>query len=229
MRIGGLQKLSLVDFPERVSAVIFTTGCVFRCGFCYNKELVTQPFAPRIAEEDVFAFLKKRRGLLDGVVVTGGEPTLHADLSEFLQNIRALGYAVKLDTNGFFPERLSPLLKNKLVDYVAMDIKAPLQRYSEVVNMPVPAKRIQKSICAIMESGVPYEFRSTVVEGAHTVDDIEGMARLIQGAGRYYLQKFQPTRTMVDVSYEVKRSLSDAQLSEAVARCKKYVTMCMVR
>lgn len=230
MRIGGLQKLSLVDFPGRVSAVVFTTGCVFRCGFCYNKNLVEPPFAPDISTDTIFSFLEKRKHVLDGIVITGGEPTLHADLPDFIRNIHALGYEIKLDSNGYFPERLQAILASGLVSYVAMDIKAPQQRYASVTDVLMfDMDRIRQSIRIIMQSGVPYEFRSTLIEGIHSLEDVEEMARLISGASAYYLQKFQPTDSLLDPAYEKKTAPSADFLDAAVARCRKHVALCAVR
>jgi len=229
MRIGGLQKLSLVDFPERTAAVVFTTGCVFQCGFCYNKNLVRPPFAPRISEEELFAFLENRRGKLDGVVITGGEPTLHADLLPFLRKIHARGFAVKLDSNGYFPDRLRDILSSGIIAYIAMDIKAPAAAYAELAHVADAAPRITQSIEIIRISGIPYEFRSTLIDGIHTLEWVEKMARMIRGARAYYLQSFQPTETLLDPAYREKTAPSSAFLEEAAARCRKYVEKCEIR
>ncbi len=191
MKIAGLQKLTLLDFPGRVACTVFTYGCNFRCPFCHNASLVLPGNGEgEISEEEFFAFLGKRRGILDGVAITGGEPTLSAGLYEFIERIRGEGFAVKLDTNGALPEKLRPLLESGLLDYVAMDIKTLPEKYDSVAGVRVNAEKICESIKMIRESGVPYEFRTTVVKGLHEKDDIVGVARLLGEGVNYFLQSF---------------------------------------
>ncbi|HCK98543.1 MAG TPA: anaerobic ribonucleoside-triphosphate reductase activating protein [Candidatus Marinimicrobia bacterium] len=165
MIIGGLQKLSLIDFPGRPAAVVFTRGCNFRCPYCHNPELIICHSAgDDIHLRDFFAFLEKRRGLLEGVVVTGGEPTLHDDLPEFMRRIRGLGFAVKLDSNGSNPAMLQKIIDDRLVDYIAMDVKAPFEKYSQVVGVSVDIDAIRASIDIIRNSGLPHQFRTTLAQ-----------------------------------------------------------------
>src|SRR3990167_219830 len=213
MRIGGFQKVTLTDFPGKIAAIVFTIGCPFRCGFCHNPELVLPPFGERIAEEEVFSYLKRRAGLLEGVVITGGEPTIHGDLLRFIEEVRDEGLAVKLDTCGYLPDRLEPILCSGLVDYIAMDIKAPFGKYSSVVGVQIDEEKIQRSIRLILDSGILHEFRSTLVEGIHTGEDIIEMARLIQGADVYYLQRFRQAPKLVNPQFVLKQALPDSLLS----------------
>lgn len=229
MNIGGWQKLSLVDFPGKIATIVFTSGCVFRCGFCYNPDLVVGPFPAKTPEDEFFAFLDKRKGKLEGVVITGGEPTMHGDLIPFMQKIKEKGFAVKLDTCGYLPDRVKAALESGFVDYVAMDIKAPLEKYSLVTNIPVETDRIKESIALIMGSGIPYEFRSTLVAGIHEPDDIVSMAQLIKGADKYYLQRFHATEKLIDQKFKEKMAPAESVLADAIEECKKYVKYCEIR
>ena len=191
MIINGIQKLTLLDFPERVACTLFTAGCNLRCPFCHNASLVTE-IGDALSTDEILATLKKRRGLLDGVCITGGEPTLQTDLADFIRAVRDMGYAVKLDTNGTHPDRLAALLDAGLVDYVAMDIKNSREKYPLTVGVQHfdPAV-IDESITLLRESGVAHEFRTTVVRELHTVEDIVAIARWVQGDGeRLFLQQF---------------------------------------
>ncbi|MCH5155601.1 MAG: anaerobic ribonucleoside-triphosphate reductase activating protein [Clostridiales bacterium] len=192
MKISGIQKLTLLDYPEHTACTLFVPFCNFRCPFCHNSELLSAS-TEFYDEAEIFAFLKKRAGVLEGVCVTGGEPTLYTDLNRFLGKIKDLGYAVKLDTNGFLPDRLQALLDDGLVDYVAMDIKNSPERYSETVGLPperFDISPIERSIDIIMKSAPDYEFRTTVVTELFDEKSIEGAARMIIGAKKYFLQKF---------------------------------------
>lgn len=197
MRIGGLQKLTIQDFPGKVACIVFTEGCNFRCPFCHNGDLVlgaaALSYGPAAMDaEQVVAFLRKRAGLLDGVCVSGGEPLLQPGLEDFLCGVKDLGYAVKLDTNGSFPERLRSLAQAGLVDYVAMDIKNAPERYAETVGLPaLDLAPIRESADFLLRGQIPYEFRTTVVKEYHTLEDLQGIARWIQGAELYFLQGFQ--------------------------------------
>jgi pyruvate formate lyase activating enzyme len=197
MRIGGFQKFSLADFPGHISSIIFTLGCGFRCPFCHNPELVDPAQAPEeIPLSAVLAFLDSRRGMVDGVVVTGGEPTLHADLPELLESLKHGGFAVKLDTNGTNPAMLENIVKRRLVDYVAMDVKAPLSAYARVVRAAVDTESIQRSIEIILRSELSHEFRTTYVESLLSIDDMMEIVPLVRGCTRYVLQRFQPTKSL---------------------------------
>lgn len=191
MNIQGLQKLTLLDFPAHVACTIFTGGCQLDCPFCHNSELIKGPFEAGIDAEEVLSFLKKRRGLLDGVAITGGEPMLQGDLETFIRDIKALGYKVKLDTNGGFPEKLRHFIDEGLVDYVAMDIKNTPEKYGETSGIEnLDIRPYIQSIELLLEGRVDYEFRTTVVKEYHTNEDIINIAKWLKGAKKYYLQSF---------------------------------------
>ena len=192
MRIDGLQKMTLLDFPGKVACTVFTGGCNFRCPFCHNALLVTKlPEKPDYTEDEILSFLEKRVGLLDGVAITGGEPLLNPDIGDFIRKIRDMGYAVKLDTNGSFPERLKAIVGEGLVDYVAMDIKNRREKYAETIGLKnLDLSKIEESIEFLKSGAVDYEFRTTVVKQFHTVEDIRAAAEWISGAKRYFLQNF---------------------------------------
>lgn len=191
MKIHGLQKMTLLDFPGRVACTVFLGGCDFRCPFCHNFELVDGTAQPLMDEEELLSFLSKRTGLLDGVAFTGGEPCLHAGLPALLEKIRSMGFATKLDTNGYHPERLREILDRRLVDYVAMDIKNSPAKYAATCCLDtVDLDKIRQSIALLMNSGVDYEFRTTVVSEFHESSDFEAIAPMIAGARRYFLQCF---------------------------------------
>ena len=199
MRIGGLQKFSLIDFPGKMAAVVFTQGCNFRCGYCHNPQLVlADRFQKLIPEEEVFDFLKRRQGTLEGVVVTGGEPTLQKALMPFLRRIKGFNFAVKLDTNGSHPLVLERIVKERLVDYIAMDVKAPLADYEKVAVAKVAAADIQKSIQLIVESGIPYEFRTTLIKALCPESKIPELFAAIPQARRYILQPFIASKEILD-------------------------------
>ena len=178
MKIQGLQKLTLLDYPGQVACTIFTAGCNFRCPFCHNAPLVTHiDDSCDITTEEIFAFLKKRQGILDGVCVSGGEPLVQPDIAEFIREIKALGYHVKLDTNGSFPEKLKELVDEGLLDYVAMDIKNSARKYGETIGIDgYDPARILESVDYLMTNVVPFEFRTTVVREFHKKTDFEDIA-----------------------------------------------------
>ena len=202
MRISGLQKLTLLDYPGRVACTVFTGGCNFRCPFCHNAPLVLPERleGDENGAETVLAFLKKRQGILDGVAVTGGEPLLHKDIDVFLRQVKALGYAVKLDTNGSFPERLMALVEEGLVDRVAVDIKNSPALYAKTVGVPgfdlAPVERTKNYL---LSGAVEYEFRTTVVKGLHTRESLLEAARWIEGAREYYLQQFKDSGDILNI------------------------------
>lgn len=189
MEIHGFNKTTLLDYPEHIAATVFTGGCNFRCPFCHNGELVLDPGCqPSVPEEEVLAYLKKRQGILQGVCITGGEPTLQRDLRKFLQKIKELEYPIKLDTNGYMPGVLWELLQEHLIDYVAMDIKASRDNYARAAGLPhIDISRIEESIGILKSSGIPYEFRTTVVKGIHTVAEFEKIGKWIAGCPAYLL------------------------------------------
>ncbi len=188
MRIGGLQKLTLLDFPGHVACTVFLQGCNFRCPFCHNASLVLG--TDGISEEEILRFLKKRQGLLDGVAITGGEPLLSTGLDALLEKIKALGYRVKLDTNGSFPERLRDLIDRRLVDYVAMDIKNTREKYARTAGAEGILPAVEESVRVLLQGLVPYEFRTTVVDELHEPEDFSAIGRWLSGAQAYYLQAF---------------------------------------
>ncbi len=191
MKIHGLQKMTLLDFPGRVACTVFLGGCDFRCPFCHNFELADGSAKPVMEEEELLSFLKKRQGLLDGVAFTGGEPCLHRDLPDLIRRIRELGFAVKLDTNGYHPRLLQALLEEGLIDYAAMDIKNCPEKYALTCGVSeVNMDTVRESIALLMNSGIDYEFRTTVVEEFHQAEDFHGIGELIRGARHYYLQCF---------------------------------------
>ena len=199
MRISGLQKLTLLDFPGHTACTVFTGGCNYRCPFCHNAELVLRPGEqPEIPEEEFFALLRKRKGLLDGVAVTGGEPTLQPDLPEFLARIRELGYAVKLDTNGTRPDLVKDLVGRDLVQYIAMDIKNAPERYAQTAGVEDPRlEAVRETAAFLLEGRVPYEFRTTVVKELHRPEDLEAIGRWLAGAKHYYIQCFTDSGDLI--------------------------------
>jgi len=221
--IKGLEKSSLIDYPGKISAVVFLAGCNFRCPFCHNRDLVLNPEGMEsIPENEILDFLGERKKWLDGVVVTGGEPTIHKELPEFLKKLKGLGYPVKLDTNGSSPEMLKGLIEKDLVDYIAMDLKAPLEKYEKSSGVKVETENIRESIKLIIGSGIGHEFRSTVLPGLHTKEDVQEMARLVKGASKLYLQQFRPKNTL-DPAFEGMKSFSEKEMLELRDRCREYV------
>ena len=197
MKISGLQKLTLLDFPGKMACTVFTYGCNFRCPFCHNATLVTEENSDDINEDEFFSFLKKRQGLLDGVCISGGEPTLQKDLAEFIGKIKAMDYAVKLDTNGSQPEVLRKLISQNLLDYVAMDIKNSPAKYSLTCGREVDMVPIKESVSIIKESGIDHEFRTTTVRELHNAEDFAEIAEWIKGDSRYFLQHFEDSGNLI--------------------------------
>ncbi len=241
MEIGGLQKLTLIDYPGRLAATVFIIGCDFRCPFCYSPELVLPEKIknqPRIPEKDFFDFLKKRKGLLEGVVICGGEPTIHQKLPDFCQKIKKLGYLIKLDTNGSNPEMLKklinppPSLRSKsgegLIDYVAMDIKAPKAKYSEAAGVKVNIKKIEESINILKNDKIDCEFRTTVVPTIHKKEDIIKIAQWLSPAKRYYLQNFRPEKT-INPKFEKIKPYPQEYLLEIQKVISPFFEICQVR
>lgn len=189
MKIYGLQKLTLLDFPQHTACTVFTSGCNMRCPFCHNASLV-EGRGEAMSETELMAFLQKRKGLLDGVAITGGEPLLQPDIADFIKEIREMGYAVKLDTNGSIPHKLKPLLDEKLLDYVAMDIKNAPDEYEKAAGVPVDFSKIQESIELLRNSGTDYEFRTTVVKGIHTEESLKGIAAILKEGDKWFLQQY---------------------------------------
>jgi len=194
MKICGLNKTTLLDYPGCVAATIFVGGCNFRCPFCHNGDLVLcSANLKEYSQEEILTFLNKRKNVLEGVCITGGEPTLYEQLPEFIERVKELGYKVKLDTNGSHPAMLKKLVKEQKVDYVAMDIKAPKEDYDKVCGVTVDIEKIQQSVDILKNGNVPYEFRTTVVNELHRKEDILEIGRWLLGADNYYLQNYQET------------------------------------
>ena len=197
MKVGGLQKFSLIDYPEKISAIVFTQGCNFRCPYCHNPELVDPArYGPVIPKDEVLSFLESRRGKLDGVAVTGGEPTIQSDLVPFLESLKEMRYLIKVDTNGSHPSVLENLIEKGLVDYLAIDIKGPLERYGQIASVEVNTSRIEESIHIISASGIAHEFRTTVVRTLLSLEDLASVGRLLDKCSPYVLQTFVPGETL---------------------------------
>jgi len=229
MKIGGLQKLSLIDYPEKISAVIFTQGCNFRCPYCHNPQLVgVKLHQPCLEEKDIFRFLENRRGRLDAVVITGGEPSLQEDLIPFIMDIRKLGFAVKLDTNGSRPRVLERLLRDGLVDFIAMDVKAPLEKYPDVVRAPLDKDDLRESIRLVIGAKIPHEFRTTAAASLLRPEDILTIAREIDGAKRYALQRFQPGETL-ETMFTEEKTFSDEEFVQIKNQLAGSIPMVIVR
>lgn len=227
MKIMGLQKLTLLDFPGKIACTVFTGGCNFRCPFCHNAGLVLgNSQEPEIREEEFFEFLDKRKGILNGVCITGGEPTLQRDLEEFIRKIREKGFLIKLDTNGYRPEILKDLAGKGLIDYVAMDIKNSPTRYSETAGLETDIDKIGESIEFLMSGAVAYEFRTTVVRQLHSPEDIQDIGVWIQGATKYFLQGFEDSGNLISQGYS---GYEKDKMLEFLSIVREYVPSAEVR
>lgn len=228
MIIKGLQKFTLIDFPGKLACTIFTFGCNFRCPYCQNPELVVDDGRKPINESWILKFLQQRRSFLEGACVSGGEPTIQGDLIDFLAKVKRIGYSVKLDTNGSNPKMLKEALEGGLVDYVAMDIKAPLKKYDEVARVKVDREKIKESIRVIRNLAPNYEFRITAVPGLLTNEDYHEIGRWLRGAKNFYIQQFQGAKTL-DRSFTGRKPLSNGALIEIQKTLSKYFRSCKVR
>src|SRR4030042_4791159 len=233
MRIGGLQKITLIDYPGKIAATVFLCSCNFRCPWCYSSEIVLPEkikVQPKISQTEFFKFLKEKRGLIEGVVICGGEPTMSRELVPFTGKIKKMGFLVKLDTNGSDPKMLESLLSKKLVDYVAMDIKAPFdgRKYNKATGTEVDLEKIKKSAEIIKKSGVDYEFRTTVVPSIHSREDILQMAKDISPAKKYYLQNFRAEKTM-DKKFESLKPYANDFLLEIQTALAPLFEICQIR
>ena len=227
MQLHGLQKMTLLDFPGHVACTVFLGGCDFRCPFCHNFELVDGTAKPEMTDEEFFAFLDKRHGLLDGVAITGGEPLLHPGLIPFLRRVRELGFAVKVDTNGYHPDRLREILDAGLADYVAMDVKNSPEKYARTCGLAqLDLDPVLDSIRILKSSGTEYEFRTTVIAEFHTARDIASIGELIRGAKRYYIQCFTDRDS---VPFADLHAPSRADLDDFLAVAKQYVPSAELR
>jgi pyruvate formate lyase activating enzyme len=234
MLLGGLQKTTLIDFPGKVACTVFTVGCNFRCPFCHNKDIVSQKNflaanLPPIKESEFFSFLHSRKKILDGVCITGGEPTLHSDLMSFCEKIKQIGLAVKLDSNGSNPDKLKNLIKNNLVDFIAMDVKACFSDYKKAMGVNYPVSQMKKSIILILNSGLGYELRTTLVPKIHSqksiiklTKDLKQLAKKIKyplSKLNYTLQSFRP-QNCLDPKYLKERTFSSQELKEILRLVK---------
>jgi len=219
----------LIEYPGKISAIAFTQGCNFRCPYCYNPELVDPDlYRECISEEGVFSFLEKRKGKLDAVTITGGEPTIHHDLIDFIKRVRKIGYLIKVDTNGSCPDVLEQLISGRLVDYLAMDMKGPLHKYKTVTKSKIDEDKIRQSIEMIIKSGLTYEFRTTIPKRLLHEDDLLEMGKLLKNASRYILQQFIPTRTL-DKQFLKYEAYSQEEMEYFVEKLKKEVSVVRLR
>ena len=229
MTFGGFEKCTLIDYPGKVACMVYTIGCNFRCPYCHNPELVDETVETKISEKEVLEFLDRRKKMLDALVITGGEPTMHGEsLVRFIKKVKEKGFLIKLDSNGTNPEVLKTLIDKKLVDYIAMDIKSPMSKYSQTVARPVDVAAIRRSIKLIMESGVDYEFRTTVIKALLAPEDFDEIGQEIAGAKSYFLQKFIPTK-LLNPQFLKKVTYSDTEFADFQKKMKKYVKHCGIR
>jgi pyruvate formate lyase activating enzyme len=233
MKIKGIQKVTLLDYPERIACTLFLFGCNFRCGFCHNPELVLREDSKDLDEKEILKFLEKRREKLEGVCITGGEPLLSLK-KEFLKKIKKLGYLIKIDTNGCFPEKLKKFIEDKLVDYIAMDVKNCKEKYSKTVGVDVDLKKIEKSMKLIVASGIDYEFRTTVVPEIHKPEDIVEIGKWINALvgyvpERYCLQGFRNAGKFIDKRYLDEKNTKSSFLEELKIECNNFFKVVEIR
>lgn len=234
MIIGGFQRFSLIDYPDKICAIVFAQGCNFRCPYCHNPELVSlrrKKFAAGgLEKEEILSFLDSRKGKLDAVTITGGEPLLQGELENFLSAVKGLGYLVKLDTNGSFPSKLERIIQSRSVDYIAMDIKTSLDKYEYVIRRKIEKTKILDSISLIMDSGLDYEFRTTVVAswGGFEKDDLYKIGQLIKDSRLYVLQRFVPSKALDDQFLDM-RSCPDEEINSYKEIMEGFVQRCVVR
>ena len=220
--IKGLEKLSVIDYPGKTCCIVFLADCNFRCPYCHNPDLIRNPDKlPSMKEEEVIDFMKSRRKWLDGVCITGGEPCLHKELPDFIRMIKKEGFLVKLDTNGSMPEMVEGLVNEGLLDYIAMDIKAPLERYSEAAGVEVDTEKIRRTTEIIMKSGVDYEFRTTVLPKLIGENDVKEIGKWLKGARRYFIQGFKANNTL-DRDFSKESSFSDRDLERLADAAREY-------
>jgi pyruvate formate lyase activating enzyme len=228
MKIGGLQKTSLLDYPGILSAIIWTAGCNFRCPFCYNKQLVLGK-TEMISEETILSFLEKRRDVLEGLSISGGEPLLQEDIVDFTEKVKKLNYLIKIDTNGAFPEKLKELIDKKLVDYVSMDVKAPKEKYDQLVGVKTDLSKIEQSIDLIKNEAPDYEFKTTIVPGMLDKKDIVEIAKWLEGSKQFYLQQFKSDSPLVSSKLNDVAPYSKEKLSEMLHEIKPFFKNCSLR
>ena len=229
MKIGGLQKVSLTDYQGKISDIVFTQGCNFSCPYCHNPELVDPGlYQECLQEEEFFSYLEKRKGKIEAVTITGGEPTIQNDLIPFIMRVKAMERLIKIDTNGSKPEVLEELIRRNLVDYLAMDIKAPLEKYAAITRTPVNGKAIRQSIMLIMNSGIDYEFRTTIVKSQIKEADLLAIGRLIKNAAFYSLQRYVPTKPL-DKNFLTETTLSQGEFGNVKKILEKNISKVIIR
>jgi pyruvate formate lyase activating enzyme len=229
MKIGALQKVSLIDYPGEICAIVFTQGCNFRCPYCHNPELVNpEMYGECLLEEEIFSFLAKRKGKIDAVTITGGEPTIQNDLIDFVKRVRKTGYAIKVDTNGSHPEVIEKLISMKLLDYIAMDIKSPADKFKALTKSDIGYHTITQTIELIMKSGISYEFRTTVLKKLLDENDIVNIAHSIRNARLYVLQQFVPSKVL-DRGLMQYESYSQEELESLRKKITKSVSNILIR
>lgn len=228
MNLAGLQKLSLIDYPGKTCAVVFTQGCMFKCKFCHNAEILDPTAKGSLLESHLFEFLSNRVSRLDGVTISGGEPCIQKELPVFIEKIKKLGFLVKLDTTGYYPRMLQNLLNKNLLDYIAMDVKAPLEKYEHITQTHVYAQKLRESIRIIKESGIDYEFRTTLPRKILNPDDIMNIGKEINGAKRYVLQHFNNGKTL-DPTLKSTPSFTNEEVQVLKKQLKEYCEEVLVR
>ena len=228
MKIGGFQKTSLLDYPGILSAIIWTAGCNFRCPFCYNKQLVLGK-TEIISEETILSFLEKRRGVLEGLSISGGEPLLQEDIVDFTEKVKKLNYLIKIDTNGAFPEKLKELIDKKLVDYVSMDVKAPKKKYAQLAGVKIDISKIEQSIDLIKNEVPDYEFKTTIVPGMLDKKDIVEIAKWLEGSKQFYLQQFKSDSPLISSKLNDVVPYSKEELNEILQEIKPFFKNCSLR
>jgi len=226
MNVQGYQKLTLLDYPGRTACTVFTGGCNLRCPFCHNAGLVRTPLAGPNLTDEVLVYLHKRRGILDGVCVTGGEPLLQPDLADFLRKVKGMGYAVKLDTNGMLPRRLSEVLATKLVDYVAMDIKSSPDGYAAATGTDADVSVVSDSLSLLRQSGIPYELRTTAVRGIHTEADFAAIGEWIGEVPAYFIQRFVDSGQLLGSGFE---AFSPEEMECLLTTVRKWIPSAQLR
>jgi pyruvate formate lyase activating enzyme len=227
MKILGFQKMTMLDFPGKIACTLFTAGCNFRCPFCHNAPLVTHIDGQEFSQEEIFSYLNKRKGMLDGVCITGGEPLLQKDLRDLIVKIKEMGYAVKLDTNGSFPQALKSLVEDKLVDYVAMDVKNCPEKYALTADADESiVERVDESIKFLLSGVIPYEFRTTVVKEFHDPTDFEKIGKWIEGADKYYLQSFVDSGDLIG---EALHALPKMEMEQCMNFVRPFVKKVEIR
>ncbi len=230
IKIKGIQKTSMIDYPDKISTILFTPGCNFRCPFCYNEDLViNHDKLPEIDPDEIIDFLRSRKQWIDGVCITGGEPLLFEDIGRLLKRIKDTGLLIKLDTNGTNPKVLKQIIDDKLVDYIAMDIKNSFEKYDETTGVKVDITKIKESIRVIMNSGAEYEFRTTTIRKFHTKEDFIKISEVVKGAKNYYLQNFKPAPTTIDKDLKESDSFKEYELEEFKRILQKNVNKVKIR